>query len=162
MSAAELARRWVAYVVGLGATAAVLSPLVSGAADSFPISTYPMFARAPGQPTLFTVVATTPDGTAESLPPELVGSTEVLQVKVLIQRSVQQGPQAMAELCEATAARVAASDRGGGLRFVDIVRRRYDPVSYFMTGVEPLEEERIFRCPIAAAAPSGRPEGQRP
>jgi hypothetical protein len=162
MSAGELARRGVAYVVGLGATAAVLSPLVSGAADSFPISTYPMFARAPGQPTLFAVVATAPDGTAESVPPELVGSAEVLQVKVLIQRSVQRGPLAMAELCEATAARVAAADRGGRLGFVDIVRRRYDPVAYFVTSVKPLDEERIFRCAIPATTPPRMSGGQRP
>lgn len=151
MRCAELSRRCVGYLAGLGATAAVLSPLVSGAADSFPISTYPMFARAPGQPTLFALVATTRDGIERSLPPELVGSTEVLQVKVLIQRSVQQGPEAMAELCEATAARVAASEGAGGLRFVDIVRRRYDPVGYFVTSVEPIEQERIFRCPIPGA-----------
>lgn len=151
MRCAELSRRCVGYLAGLGATAAVLSPLVSGAADSFPISTYPMFARAPGQPTLFALVATTRDGIKRSLPPELVGSTEVLQVKVLIQRSVQQGPEAMAELCEATAARVAASEGAGGLRFVDIVRRRYDPVGYFVTSVEPIEQERIFRCPIPGA-----------
>jgi hypothetical protein len=162
MSAAELALRGVAYLAGLGATAAVLSPLVSGATDSFPISTYPMFARAPGQPTLFAVVATAADGVEQSLPPELVGSSEVLQAKVLIQRSVQRGPQAMAELCEATAARVAASDRTGGLRFVDIVRRRYDPVAYFVTSTEPIERERIFRCPIPTSALSRRPEGQRP
>ena len=162
MSAADLAPRWIAHLVGLGATAAVLSPLVSGAADSFPISTYPMFARAPGQPTLFAVVATGADGVEQTLPPELVGSSEVLQAKVLIQRSVQRGTQATAELCEATAARVAASDRAGGLRFVDIVRRRYDPVAYFMTSVEPIDRERIFRCLIPAAAPSGRQGARRP
>lgn len=162
MNAAELSRRWVAYGVGLGATAAVLSPLVSGAADSFPISTYPMFARAPGQPTLFAMVTTAPDDSERSLPPELVGSTEVLQVKVLIQRTVQRGPQAMAELCEATAARVAASDAAGGHRFVDIVRRRYDPIAYFVTSVEPIERERIFRCPIPDPDLSRTPAGQRP
>lgn len=162
MSGAELAPRWVAYLAGLGATAAVLSPLVSGATDSFPISTYPMFARAPGQPTLFAVVATASDGVERSLPPELVGSSEVLQAKVLIQRSVQQGPQAMAALCEATAARVAASDKTGALRFIDIVRRRYDPVAYFVTSVEPIERERIFRCSIPLAALSRMPQGQAP
>lgn len=162
MNGAELARRCVAYVSGLGATAAVLSPLVSGAADSFPLSTYPMFARAPGQPTLFSVVATARDGAEQSLSPELVGSTEVLQVKVLIQRSVQRGPQAMAELCEATATRVAASDRASSLRFIDIVRRRYDPVAYFVTSAEPIERERIFRCPIPGATTSEAPGGRHP
>lgn len=162
MNAAELTRRGFAYLAGLGATAAVLSPLVSGASDSFPISTYPMFARAPGQPSLFAVVGTAPDGAQQSLAPELVGSTEVLQVKVLIQRSVQRGPAAMAELCEATAARVAASDGAGELRFVDIVRRRYDPIAYFVSSVEPIEQERVFRCPIPGATRARTPDGRRP
>lgn len=166
MNAAELGQRLIAYVVGLGATGAVLSPLATGAPDSFPISTYPMFARSPGQPTLHAIVATAHDGTQRALSPELVGSTEVLQAKVLIQRSVQRGPEGMAELCQATAARVAAAGTNGGLRFVDIVRRRYDPIAYFVSSAAPIEQERIFRCPILTAASAAqalpRASGPRP
>lgn len=148
MGVAELARRCFAYVAGWGATAAVLSPLLSDSADSFPISTYPMFARSPGQPTLYAMLATSGDGTERTLTPELVGSTEVLQAKVMIQRSVQRGQVAMSELCQATAARVAASGGEEGLSFVEIVRRRYDPIAYFVSRAAPLEQERIFRCPV--------------
>lgn len=147
MSTAERSRL-VAYLVGFGATAAVLSPLGSGATDSFPISTYTMFARPRGQPTMFAVVAQTADGSEQRLPPALVGSSEVLQTKVLIQRSVEAGPEAMAELCRAIADRIAASPEGNSLRHVDIVRRRYDPIAYFVTGPEPIEQERLLRCPV--------------
>ncbi len=144
--------RLVAYLVGLGATAAVLSPLASGAADSFPISTYTMFASPRGQPTMFSVVAQAVDGSEQRLPPALVGSSEVLQTKVLIQRSVEAGPDAMAGLCRAIAERIAASPEGNALRHVDIVRRRYDPIAYFVTGPEPLEQERLLRCSVPRAS----------
>jgi hypothetical protein len=144
-----------AYGIGAGMTALVLSPLVTGAADSFPISDYPMFARRPGQPILFAIVAAADDGGERRLPPDLIGSGEVLQTKALIQRSVQLGPTAMAELCQATAQRVADSPSGAGLAHVDIERRRYDPIGYFMDGPIPIERERLFRCAIPATAPSG-------
>src|SRR6185503_17432588 len=110
MTGSELGRRLLAYVLGLGTPLAVLSPLFfSGTADSFPLSTYPMFARARGQPTLYTVVARAASGREYRLPPALLGTKEVLQAKVLIQRSVEAGPEAVARLCEDTAARVAAA-----------------------------------------------------
>lgn len=141
------------YAVTLSAAAAVLWPLLSGSADSFPLSTYPMFAGARGQPTLHAVLGATAAGDRSSLPAELVASGEVLQTKVLIQRTVAQGPGAMAQLCRRTAARVSAEGLTG-LSFVDIVRRRYDPLDYFENGRLPLEESLLFRCPVPPAAPA--------
>jgi hypothetical protein len=151
----ELWPRLKAYGIGAGMTALVLSPLFTGAPDSFPISDYPMFARRPGLPTLFAVVAAAEDGSQTRLPPALIGSGEVLQTKALIQRSVQLGPAAMADLCQATAQRVAESPSGAALAHVDILRRRYDPIGYFMDGPRPIEQERLFRCPVPAAAAPG-------
>lgn len=141
-------QRCVAYVVGLGLPLAVLSPIWSGAPDSFPLSTYPMFARPRGQPTLHTLVGLTADGRERRLPPEIVGSKEVLQAKVLIQRSVAEGPSAMAQLCETTAARVAESAEFRDLRALAIVARRYDPVDYFVKGPSPLEQETLSHCDV--------------
>jgi hypothetical protein len=138
------------YVIGLGATALVLSPLVTGAADSFPISTYPMFASPRGQPVLYAVVGRTGDGSERRLEPALVGSKEVLQTKVLIDRSVEGGQATMAELCHATAARVAAMPSARALRSVEIVSRRYDPISYFSSGPTPIEQTRLFHCKVPA------------
>jgi hypothetical protein len=155
MTRSEVGRRLIAYVLGLGMPLAVLSPLFSGAADSFPLSTYPMFARARGQPTLYTVVARVADGREERLPPSLLGSKEVLQAKVLIQRSVEAGPEALAQLCEDTAARVAAAPAFGEARSVAIVARQYDPLDYFVKGRAPLVEQRLFECALPGRAPSG-------
>jgi hypothetical protein len=158
MRAGERVQRCIGLAVGLGATAAVLSPLATMDADSFPISSYPMFARPRGQPTLFAAIARAADGSERRLPPSAVGSSEVLQTKVLIQRSVEQGPQAMQALCRTIAERVAASPEARELRSVEIVRRRYDPIAYFVSGPEPLEQERLDSCKLPKPARrAGRP-----
>src|SRR5262245_1374867 len=124
-------------VVGLGATIAVLSPLGAMDRDSFPISSYPMFARPRVLPDLFAVVARTADGMEVRLAASVVASSEPLQIKVVIQRSVEQGPEAMLALCRGVAARVAGGP--DALRSVEIVRRRFDPIAYFERGPEPIE-----------------------
>jgi hypothetical protein len=150
-------QRSLAYLVGLGLPLAVLSPIWPGAADSFPLSTYPMFARPRGQPTLYTMVGLTPDESERRLPPELLGSTEVLQAKVLIQRSVAGGAEAMAQLCQTTAARTAQAPGLADVRELSIVARRYDPVDYFVRGPVPLEQATLLRCPVPPATAGRAP-----
>jgi hypothetical protein len=140
--------QWLGVAVGVAATAAVLSPLASMQDDSFPISSYPMFARPRGQPTLYTVIARAGDGSERHLAPSWLGSSEVLQAKVLIQRSVERGPEATRALCRSVAERIATAPDANDLRSVEVVRRRYDPVAYFVAGPEPLEQERLERCPV--------------
>lgn len=152
MTGRDRRARLLGLGVGLGTMAAVLSPLGSMDADSFPISSYPMFARPRGQPTLYTALARAADGSAQPVPPGWVGSSEVLQAKVLIQRSVQRGPEAIRALCRGIAERIAAAPDRGDLRSVEIVRRRYDPIAYFVNGPEPLEQERLQRCPVPGAS----------
>lgn len=154
MKAPEGVVRWVGLVVGVAATAAVLSPLGAMDADSFPISSYPMFARPRGQPTLYSVLARAGDGSPRRLAPSWLGSSEVLQAKVLIQRSVERGPEATRALCRSVAERIAATPEAGELRSVEVVRRRYDPVRYFVAGPEPLEEERLARCAVPRPTPA--------
>jgi hypothetical protein len=95
------------------------------------------------------------DGGERRLPPSAVGSSEVLQAKVLIQRSVERGPEATLALCRGIAERVAASPDASGLRSIEIVRRRYDPIGYFVSGPEPIEQERLQSCDLPRAARSG-------
>ena len=146
MPRAELRERAWAYLVALGALGAMLWPLRSGARDSFPLSTYPMFASQRGTPVLFAAVAVTRDGEERSIPAALVASGEVLQTKVLIQRTVERGRAAVRELCERTAEKLAREP--ADLAAVEIVRRRYDPIEYFESGPRPIERELLFRCPI--------------
>lgn len=144
----ERAHRAWGYLAGLGATAAVLSPLVTAQPDSFPISTYPMFSRSRGSPVIDAVVGVSGNGADRPLPPSLIASGEVLQTKALIARAVQHGRAGMAELCGEVAQRVAATELAGTLRAVAIVRRRYDPLRYFLVGPSPLEREQLFECAL--------------
>jgi hypothetical protein len=157
----ERRMQWLGLGVGLAALAAVLSPLASMHDDSFPISSYPMFARPRGQPTLYAVVARARDGSERRLAPSWLGSSEVLQAKVLIQRSVERGPEATRELCRGVAERIAAAPDARDLRSVEVLRRRYDPVAYFVAGPTPLEEERLARCPVPRPARQGTAKRQR-
>lgn len=142
-------------IVGLGATAAVLWPLTSMDQDSFPLSSYPMFARPRGQPTLYAVVGRATNGSEVRLPASVVASSEPLQTKVLIERSVEQGPEAMAALCQGVAARLAR-EQPGELRSVEIVRRRFDPIGYFTRGPQPIEQERLSSCRVPGRAGKAR------
>lgn len=148
--AERLERAW-AYLVAAVAIGAVLSSLRSSARDSFPLSTYPMFASQRGTPTLFAVVATTADGKEQTIPAALVASGEVLQTKVLIQRTVERGPAALEDLCVRTAEKLGR-EPNPELTSVEIVRRRYDPIAYFESGPQPIERKLLFRCPIPTAA----------
>jgi hypothetical protein len=162
MAAPDRFTRLAAALVGLATTAAVLSPLANMAADSFPISSYPMFARPRGQPTLYALAGRRRDGSELRLPAEVVGSSEVLQTKVLIQRSVEQGPDAMRNLCQSVAARIAESPaRYGSPATVEIVRRRFDPIAYFEKGPEPIEQERLMHCKVPRRAAAARAGGKR-
>ena len=152
MGAREQLNALAGIVVGLGATAAVLSPLGAMDQDSFPISSYPMFARPRGQPELYAVVGRAADGREVRLPASVVASSEPLQTKVLIQRTVESGPEAMQALCRSVAARVVNSPED--LRSVEIVRRRYDPIAYFTHGPEPLEQARLSSCRVPRPKPT--------
>ena len=159
MARTEAAQRLRAYLLGLGMPAAVLAPLLSGASDSFPLSTYPMFAQSRGELTLYSMVALSGDGREERLPPPLLGTKEVLQAKVLIQRSVDGGSDTMAQLCSDAAARVAAAPDFSTARALAIVQRRYDPIAYFVGSPAPLAEQRIFECALPARG--ARTDGPR-
>jgi len=156
MGRSERRQQLAGLVVGLGATLAVLWPLTAMEQDSFPISSYPMFARPRGQPTLYAVVGRASDGSEVRLPASVVASSEPLQTKVLIQRSVEQGPEAMQALCRGVAQRVA--DGHDAPRTIEIVRRRYDPIAYFTHGPRPLEQERLSSCRVPRG---GRQKGPR-
>jgi hypothetical protein len=156
MAGSDGLARAVAVLIGLATAAAVLSPLAHMDTDSFPISSYPMFARPRGQPSLYAVAGRRGDGSELRLPAEVIGSSEVLQTKVLIQRSVEQGPDAMRDLCRGVAGRIARSPaRYGSPASVEIVRRRFDPIAYFERGPEPIERELLMHCKVPRPARTG-------
>lgn len=140
------ANLFLSYAVAIGAIAITLSPLLPGSVDSFPLSTYPMFARPRDELTLHALIAIAPDGSEQPIGPELLAGGEVLQAKALIQNSVARGPRAMAELCELALQRLAAGPEPRRGISVQLVRQRYRPLDYFLGERRPLERHSLQRC----------------
>ena len=150
MTAGERAWAWVVSIAVLGA---VLWPLgwTSGR-DSFPLSSYPMFAHGRRSAELRAIYAVATDGRGERryVPPELVANREVLQARAVLDRAARGGKRGSALLCGEIAGRIAAGAGGdpfAGAAFVQILRGKHDAGVYFDTGV--LGSEKLLaRCPV--------------
>jgi hypothetical protein len=118
--------------------------------DSFPLSSYPMFARARTSAglTLDYFVAVAPGGERSFVTPDDVGSAEVLQARSAIIDAVRGGRGARQRLCTAVAARLARRRVLGTLR---LVRGRHDAIAYLAHGVTGTEKV-LATCPISREA----------
>jgi len=127
--------------------AAVWSPVLEPpSADSFPISSYPMFSRKrPAVAAVAHAIGVRADGTREVLAPSDVGSSEVLQAKVIIQRTVQRGRRAARKLCREIAGRV--HDR---YERVEIRTDKYRVLPYFDGDRSPIRTRMHARCRTSA------------
>lgn len=148
-----MATRLWGSLVSLALLAAVAWPLARDPVreDSFPLSTYPMFAfRRPGaRVAMDYVIATGPGGARRHVPPELVANAEVMQALMTIRRAVQRG-EAPA-LCRAVAGRAARDRRFAAMDTVAVVFGDHRGVDYLAGGVRGPEKEHA-RCPIVRAA----------
>lgn len=135
--------------------ALVLSPLVRPAgADSFPFSSYPMFAH--GRDTAVTVVhhlvGFTADGTRRPVPPALVANDEVLQADATLRRAVRGGKKASVALCRTVAARVADDPAWSDVVRLDLLSEKFDAITYFAGDTAPLQKpKRRASCKVKRA-----------
>jgi hypothetical protein len=113
--------------------------------DSFPLSNYPMFAASRGRPRMAQMVGLDAEGAAHRLTPTLLGSSEALQAKALVERAANGSNKQRRSFCHAVAARV---HQAGYVHIdrLELARVRFDPIAYFMAGPEPLEREVLFTC----------------
>ncbi len=118
--------------------------------DSFPLSTFPMFAHHRGQPRMHQLVALSTNGQERRLSPEHIGTSEVLQAKSVIDRAAR-NPKRAAALCRKVAERVSNDDDYTDVERLEIRRVRFDPIKYFSENPEPIESKRVARCRIAQA-----------
>lgn len=151
MSTAERVR---ALAVSAVVVSAVLWPLGwdDPNRDSFPISSYPMFAhdRRSSQLTAVYAVAIAADGQRRYVPPELVANREVLQARAVLDRAARGGKQGALLLCREVAGRIAAGQGGASFAAtveVQIMRGRHDAGRYFDTGALGVEKV-LARCPV--------------
>ncbi len=130
-------RRRVLAFSAVAVAVVALPVLRSPGRDSFPLSTYPMFAAArPPVASFFTAVALDRSGRQLPLATRAIGGTdEPVHAAVTVQRAIAEGRAA--ELCAEIARRVAAAGPAGAAR-VEVVR---------------LEVALLGRAADAAAAP---------
>lgn len=131
-------RAW-SYLFGFGLCLAVAAPalLPPKEADSYPLSTYPMFARDRMKTRLRYAEGLQANGQRVRLSPELVANTEPMQAMHTITRAIRGGPERMESLCQRIASRVRLSPSHGQVVRVRLVAGEFDSLGYFVGAREP-------------------------
>jgi hypothetical protein len=139
----------VASIFSIVVIAATLSPLLRKPPyDSFPLSTYPMFASVRKTAWLDVIVGFDAAGTEHRIPPRLVANAEVMQAAETIHLAVRQ--RRAPQLCQQVAARVAADPDFAHVVRLEVQRRKFDPLGYFTSPPEErlLDLRRRARCEV--------------
>lgn len=137
-----------AYAMTILIAGLVASPLFGAfPGDSFPVSTYPMFASARSNDVVMShAIAFTADGEERQVRPGDVANDEVVQAFETIRQALGQGPAVMRDLCDHIAGNLA---RHGDVALVQLVTSRYDAVAYFAGHREPAERRVEAECEVA-------------
>ena len=124
-------RRAVPLAAAAVVVGAMLAPVVRDR-DSYPLSTYPMFATDRARTSsVATVVGMTGDGAVVRLSPQLIGGTdEVVLAVETAARAVRAGPARSLDLCHRVATRVARAGRDD-VATVRVGVEVYDAVAWF-------------------------------
>lgn len=139
----------VRSLLGVALVLATAAPLLRDARhDSFPFSTYPMFARVLTRPLLTYAEGLTRSGRAVRLPPELVANDEPMQAMRTLKLTAKEGEQALEQLCGAIAERTARSPAHRQVLRVRIARASFDPLRYFETDAPAPEQESLVECRV--------------
>ena len=116
--------------------------------DSFPFSTYPMFARVLAKPVLTFAEGVTDTGQVVRLAPELIANDEPMQAMRTLRLSANAGQRSLKSLCRSIASRVARSQSHAKVRRVRIQQGRFDPLTYFDGAAAPETTQLLVRCPV--------------
>ena len=121
--------------------------------DSFPVSTYPMFAGARGSVVaLPSAVAIAPDGQRRRLPPRVVAGEQVIQAFETLRQAIRGGADTTDALCTHIAGRLDPEH----VAAVEIVTERFDAVAYFSGEQEPLASQVHARCDVGSPSAASR------
>ncbi|MCA9717956.1 MAG: hypothetical protein H6713_35650 [Myxococcales bacterium] len=123
--------------------------------DSFPWSSYPMFAhtRKDTSTVVHHAVGRTAAGERVRIPPRLVANDEVLQAAATIQGAIRRGGRTSRALCRAIARNTAAHSAAAfaAIENIEIVSDRYDSIEYFAGDTTPIKTRVHARCPVTRA-----------
>lgn len=146
------------YVVYAALVGLVLMPLTRDKRyDSFPWSSYPMFAhtRKTTKTVVHHAVGRTAKGARRLLPPKFVANDEVLQAAATIRGAIRRGRRGSSELCKSIAARVAADPvRAAIVTHVEVVTNHYDSIEFFAGDTTPRKSRLHARCRVPVATQS--------
>jgi hypothetical protein len=129
--------------------AATLSPVLRRPTqDSFPLSTYPMFAGVRKTAWLDVIVGFDAAGNEQKIPPRLVANAEVMQASETIYLAVRR--RRAPQLCHEVAARVASDPAFAHVVRLEVQRRKFDPLTYFTSPPDErlLGLRRRARCEV--------------
>jgi hypothetical protein len=128
---------------------ATATPLLRSARDdSYPFSTYPMFARVLDKPELTVALGVTASREVLRLPPRMVANDEPMQAMRTLRQAANDDRRALKALCASIAARVALAPELSEVRQVRVVRARFDPLTYFEGAPEPERAQRLVQCRV--------------
>jgi hypothetical protein len=140
-----------ALIIGVGFALATLEPALRKLPfdeDSFPLSTYPMFARTLEKRVIVFAEGLGATSTAVRLGPELVANDEPMQAQRTLRRAANDGAPALRKLCLRIAERVAAAPELAAIRRVRIVSGAFEPLRYFEVGPAPQQREVLQQCRV--------------
>lgn len=135
-----------AYAISFVLIGLVVSPLAGAfEGDSFPISTYPMFAsRKSSEARLSHVVLVDENGAERPAPPSAIANDEALQAQETLRQALDSGDATTAALCERIAGRVVNSEAV----YVQIVTSTYHVIRYYQGQREPIARSVIATCEV--------------
>jgi hypothetical protein len=139
--------RWLPIAVSVVLFVATASPVLKNPnRDSFPLSTYPMFAwKRSTTMTMEYLVGFSESGARWHPPPRAVGTGEPMQAKKILENAGRGGPPAMKTLCETAARRVARWRKD--IVVVMFVRGTHEAIDYLVYGKRGTERE-LVRCAV--------------
>ncbi len=138
--------KWSAQIAYLGLSLLLLglslAPVFySPSDDAYPFSTYPMFAKKRKAPTFSKAEGLLKNGDYEPIPPQYLGTSELMQAVVTVRKAAKNKKSAR-RLCRS----ILKAAPPQSYKKVRIVRVKYDPIEYFLTGPRPLERRVIASC----------------
>jgi hypothetical protein len=147
--------RRLAALASLALCGAVLAPAVRAPDnDSFPLSTYPMFAAPrPRALTMAWARGVTRDGRPRTLSPAHLGTGEVMQAFATIQRAAAAGPDERSALCAAIATRVAGDVDLADVAAIELISGSYDAIELVSGSPAAGREAPLARCNVQRGAP---------
>jgi hypothetical protein len=151
--AARLAEKTWAYAFGLGICVAVAAPVLREArSDSYPLSTYPMFAYQRQKTRLCHVDGLDRAGHRTRIPPRFIANDEAMQAMRTVRLAVTAGSERTALLCERVANRLAQDAAFAGIVRVRVIEGQFDSLSYFLGRSEPEELVVHQECVVPGRA----------